>query len=227
MGRCKTYRLLNYFFPKSKMPFTNSPREGTILAGVKKYFLCLMPFRKRFRRNRAAVGPRASPAKRVAWGEEAQRKERAFGSLPEARDLQLAPTRGLGISPTSQASKMTVFRFQESGHFLHLADICPACRLRQSGNCTTNALLAGIWTRRGLSKCPDRCPACRDLIRTRNSATVYTDAQLAGNGKQHLDIQMPSLLVTVNGRVSGQMHCLPGLASLWYVSLAKTNPLRD
>ena len=89
---------------------------------------------------------------------------------------------------------MTVFRFQESGHFLHLADICPACRLRQSGNCTTNALLAGIWHRRGLSKCPDRCPACRDLIRTRNHATVYTDALLAGNGKQHLDIQMPSLL---------------------------------
>lgn len=102
--------------------------------------------------------------------------------------------RGLGISPTSQASKMTAFRFQENGHFSHLADRCPACRLRQSGNCTTNALLAGIWTRRGLSKCPDRCPACRDLIRTRNSATVYTDAQLAGNGKQHVDIQMPSLL---------------------------------
>ena len=89
---------------------------------------------------------------------------------------------------------MTAFRFQENGHFLHLADICPACRLRQSGNCTTNALLAGIWHRRGLSKCPDRCPACRDLIRTRNHATVYTDALLAGNGKQHLDIQMPSLL---------------------------------
>ena len=47
---------------------------------------------------------------------------------------------------------MTVFRFQESGHFLHLADICPACRLRQSGNCTTNALLAGIWHRRNVKK---------------------------------------------------------------------------
>ena len=89
---------------------------------------------------------------------------------------------------------MTAFRFQENGHFSHLADICPACRLRQSGDCAHICMLAGIWHRRGLSKCPDRCPACRDLIRTRNSATVYTDAQLAGNGKQHLDIQMPSLL---------------------------------
>ena len=98
-----------------------------------------------------------------------------------------------------QLSEYQLKQITQSGHFLHLADICPACRLRQSGNCTTNALLAGIWHRRGLSKCPDRCPACRDLIRTRNSATVYTDALLAGNGKQHLDIQMPSL---------------PGLASI-------------
>ena len=89
---------------------------------------------------------------------------------------------------------MTAFRFQENGHFLHVADICPACRLRQSGKCTANTLLAGIWDRRGLSKCPDRCIACKDLLRTRNSATVYTDALLAGNGKQHLDIQMPCLL---------------------------------
>ena len=102
--------------------------------------------------------------------------------------------RGLGISPTSQASKMTVFRFQESGHFLHLADICPACRLRQSGNCAHICMLAGIWDRRGLSKCPDRCIACKYLLRTRNHAAVYTDALLAGNGKQHLDIQIPSLL---------------------------------
>ena len=107
--------------------------------------------------------------------------------------------KGFRVSLTSQASKMTAFRFQENGHFLHLADICPACRLRHSGNCTTNTLLAGIWDRRGLSKCPDRCIACKYLLRTRNHAAVYTDALLAGNGKQHLDIRM---------------HCLPGLASL-------------
>lgn len=114
--------------------------------------------------------------------------------MQKSRSCAERHMRVLGISLTSQASKMTVFRFQESGHFLHLADICPACRLRQSGNCAHICMLAGIWNRRGLSKCPDRCPACRDLIRTRNSATVYTDALLAGNGKQHLDIQMPSLL---------------------------------
>ena len=150
--------------------------------------------------------------------------------MQKSRSCAERHMRVLGISLTSQASKMTVFRFQESGHFLHLADICPACRLRQSGNCTTNALLAGIWDRRGLSKCPDRCPACRDLIRTRNHATVYTDALLAGNGKQHLDIQMPSLPVTerVSRPACGLLargirteafcfvyvHCLPVLASI-------------
>ena len=108
--------------------------------------------------------------------------------------------RVLGISLTSQASKMTVFRFQENGHFLYLAHKCPACQLRQSRNCATNALLAGIWISGGLSGCPDRCPACRDLSRTRNHAAVYTDALLAGNGKQHLDIRMPSLPVTANGQ---------------------------
>ena len=115
---------------------------------------------------------------------------------------------GFGVSPTSQASKMTVFRFQENGHFLHMAHKCPACRLRQSGIVRTNALLAGIWNSCGSSGCPDRCPACRDLSRTRNHAAVYTDAQLAGNGKQHLDIRMPSLPVTESSVwISGCIAC--------------------
>ena len=119
--------------------------------------------------------------------------------LQKSRSCADGTDRVLGISLTSQASKMTVFRFQENGHFLHMAHKCPACRLRQSGIVRTNALLAGIWNSCGLSGCPDRCPACRDLSRTRNPAAVYTDALLAGNGKQRLDIRM---------------HCLPGMASL-------------
>ena len=90
--------------------------------------------------------------------------------------------RVLGISLTSQASKMTVFRFQENGHFLHMAHKCPACRLRQSGGCA------------------HKCIACRYLGQPWFYAAVYTNAQLAGNGKQHLDIRMPSLPVTANGQ---------------------------
>ena len=38
-------------------------------------------------------GPRPSPAKRVGWGEEEQRNERAFAVPAEARDMELATTR--------------------------------------------------------------------------------------------------------------------------------------
>ena len=63
---------------------------------------------QRFRRNRAAVpkvrwGPRASPVKRVAWGEEAQRSALAFGTSRKRGIRSLRRRRGAwGTSPTSK-----------------------------------------------------------------------------------------------------------------------------
>ena len=68
----------------------------------------------------------------------------------------------------------------------------------------TNAQLAGIWDRSDLSRCPDRCPACRDLIRTRNHATGYPDAQLAGNGKR-AGVRTDALLA----RIGKPLLCQP------------------
>lgn len=87
---------------------------------------------------------------------------------------------GFRESLTSQASKMTVFRFQENGLFLQLAYKYPACRLRQSGGCAHKCIacryLEQLRSERmsGQMPClqgsdPDaksrgciyRCPACR------------------------------------------------------------------
>ena len=106
---------------------------------------------------------------------------------------------------------MTVFRFQENGHFLHMAHKCPACRLRQSGIVRTYALLASIWNSCGLSGCPDRRPACRDLIRTRNHAAVYTDAQLAGIGKPYSALRKIILREVDDGAAGANLSH----ASLW------------
>ena len=55
------------------------------------------PFRGRFPEKGHKREPHVSPAKRVPWGEEEQRDERAFGHRPDARDMELAMTKGPSV----------------------------------------------------------------------------------------------------------------------------------